>query len=331
LTISQHYYNFLPSQKKLRRGIMNCKAFVDEQIASISESVGNSIAINALSGGVDSSVVTVLGHRSLGKRLKTVFIDNALMRKGEPERVVKIFTKMKIPVDLVDARADFLGALKGLTDPEEKRNAITNTFYAKVFGRLVRETGAKFLLHGTILTDIEETIAGIKRQHNILAQLGIDPEKEYGYKVLEPLQTLRKDGVRRVAKILGLPAELAKRIPFPGPALATRIVGEVTEERLEIIREATDIVEKELGKSRAFQYLAVLLNDKATGIRENRREFGQIIVVRCLNSVDARTATVTKIPWNKLNRISKRITSIKGVNRCLYDLTPKPPATIEYI
>ncbi len=310
---------------------MNYKVFVEEQIASIRESVGNGIAINALSGGVDSSVVTVIGHRSLGKRLKTVFIDNALMRKGEPERVVKIFTKMKIPVDLVDARGDFLGALKGLTDPEEKRNAVTNTFYAKVFGRLVRETGARFLLHGTILTDIEETIAGIKRQHNILAQLGIDPEKEYGYKVLEPLQTLRKDGVRRVAKILGLPAELAKRIPFPGPALATRIVGEVTEERLEVVREATDIVEKELGKSKAFQYLAVLLNDRATGIRENRREFGQIIVVRCINSVDARTATVTKIPWDKLNRISKRITSIKGVNRCLYDLTPKPPATIEYI
>jgi GMP synthase (glutamine-hydrolysing) len=295
------------------------------------ETVKEGLAINALSGGVDSSVVTVLGHRSLGKRLKTVFIDNALMRKGEPERVVKIFARMKIPVDLVDARADFLDALKGLTDPEEKRNAVTNTFYAKVFGRLVRETGAKFLLHGTILTDIEETVAGIKRQHNILAQLGIDPEKEYGYKVLEPLQTLRKDGVRKVAKILGLPPELAKRIPFPGPALATRIVGEVTEERLEVVREATDIVEKELGKSKAFQYLAVLLNDKATGIRENRREFGQIIVVRCLNSVDARTATVTKIPWDKLNRISKRITSIKGVNRCLYDLTPKPPATIEYI
>ena len=310
---------------------MNYKAFVEEQIASLRETVKEGLAINALSGGVDSSVVTVLGHRSLGNRLKTVFIDNALMRKGEPERVVKIFARMKIPVDLVDARADFLGALKGLTDPEEKRNAVTNTFYANVFGRLVRETGAKFLLHGTILTDIEETVAGIKRQHNILAQLGIDPEKEYGYKVLEPLQTLRKDGVRKVAKILGLPSELAKRIPFPGPALATRIVGEVTEERLEVVREATDIVEKELGKSKAFQYLAVLLNDKATGIRENRREFGQIIVVRCLNSVDARTATVTKIPWDKLNRISKRITSIKGVNRCLYDLTPKPPATIEYI
>jgi GMP synthase (glutamine-hydrolysing) len=203
---------------------------------------------------------------------------------------------MKIPVQLVDARAEFLGALKGLTDPEDKRKAVTNTFYAKVFGRLVRETRAKFLLHGTILTDIEETVAGIKRQHNILAQLGIDPEKEYRYKVLEPLQALRKDGVRKVAKILGLPTEITKRIPFPDPALATRIVGEVTEERLEVDREATDIVEKELGKSRTFQYLAVLLNDKATGIREGKHEFGQIIVVRCINSVDARTATVTKIP-----------------------------------
>jgi GMP synthase (glutamine-hydrolysing) len=315
----------------LRREVMNYKTFVEEQIASIRESVGSGIAINALSGGVDSSVVTVIGHRSLGERLKTVFIDNALMRKGEPERVVKIFGRMKIPVQLVDAREEFLGALKGLIDPEEKRNAVTNTFYSRIFGRLVRETGAKFLLHGTILTDIEETVAGIKRQHNILAQIGIDPEKEYGYKVLEPLQTLRKDGVRKVAKILGLPAELTKRIPFPGPALATRIVGEVTEERLEIVREATDIVEKELVKIKAFQYLAVLLNDKATGIREGKREFGQIIVVRCINSVDARTATVTKIPWDKLNRISKRITSIKGVNRCLYDLTPKPPATVEYI
>ena len=310
---------------------MNHKVFVEEQIASVRETVGKGIAINALSGGVDSSVVTVLGHRSLGDRLKTVFIDNALMRKGEPERVVKLFAKMRIPVQRVDARTEFLSALKGLTDPEEKRNAVTHTFYSRVFGRLVRETGATFLLHGTILTDIEETVAGIKRQHNILTQVGIDPEKEYGYKVLEPLQTLRKDGVRKVAKILGLPAEITKRIPFPGPALATRIVGEVTEERLEIVREATAIVEKELAKTRAFQYLAVLLKDKATGIRENKREFGQIIVVRCINSVDARTATPTKLSWEKLHRISRRITSIRGVNRCLYDLTPKPPATVEYI
>jgi GMP synthase (glutamine-hydrolysing) len=304
---------------------------VEEQIAYIRNSVGDGLAINALSGGVDSSVVTVLGHRSLGNRLKTVFIENGLMRKDEPEKVVRVFAKMGIPVELVDARAEFLNALKGLTDPEEKRNAITHTFYSTVFGRLVRETGAKFLLHGTILTDIEETVAGIKRQHNILAQIGIDPEKEYGYQVLEPLRTLRKDGVREVAKVLGLPAEITKRIPFPGPALATRIVGEVTEERLATVRAATAIVEEELGRSRAFQYMAVLLNDRATGIQEGRREFGQIIVVRCINSVDARTATAVKIPWKKLFRICELTTSVKGVNRCLYDLTPKPPATIEYI
>lgn len=314
-----------------RREGMDYQKFVEDQVAYISEMVGNNLAINALSGGVDSSVVTVLGHRAIGNRLKTVFIDSALMRQGEPERVVKTFAEMGIAVQIIDARAEFLNALKGLTDPEEKRNAVTKTFYATVFGKLVRETGAKTLLHGTILTDIEETVAGIKRQHNVLVQLGIDPEKEYGYKVLEPLKTLRKDGVREVAKVLRLPAEVTARIPFPGPALATRIVGEVTEERLAVVRAATAIVEEELGTSGAFQYMAILLNDRATGILKGRREFGQIIVVRCINSVDARTATAVELSWEKLHRICERITSIDGVNRCLYDLTPKPPATIEYI
>lgn len=310
---------------------MDYGKFIEEQVAELRRAVGSGLAINALSGGVDSSVCTALGHRALGDQLKTVFIDNALMREGEPQRVVDIFGSMGIPVDLVDARADFLGALRGVTDPERKRQAITDTFYRKVFGRLVRETGAKFLVHGTILTDIEETVAGIKRQHNILAQLGIDPEKEYGYQVLEPLKTLRKDGVREVARLVGLPDEIAHRIPFPGPALAARIVGEVTEERLATVRAATAIVEEELRRTQAFQYLAALLNDCATGIRDNRREFGQIIVVRCIESVDARTATATHIPWKKLERICARITAIPGVNRCLYDLTPKPPATVEYV
>ena len=310
---------------------MDYKRFIEEQIQQIKQTVGKTMAINALSGGVDSSTVTVLGHRALGSQLKTVFVDNALMREGEPECVVKIFSDMGIPVELVDARQEFLSALKGLTDPEEKRQAITDTFYSKVFGRLVRKYNATFLLHGTILTDIEETVGGIKRQHNILSQIGIDTSREYGYSVLEPLKTLRKDDVREVAKLLGIPAQISRRIPFPGPALAARIVGEVTGERLELVRKATEIVEEELADSKAFQYMAVLLNDRATGIRNNKREFGQIIVVRCVESVDARTAAVTPLPWDKLNRLSKRITEIKGVNRCLYDLTPKPPATIEYI
>lgn len=310
---------------------MDYRAFVEEKISEIRKAVGDGIAINALSGGVDSSVVTVLGHRALGDRLRTVFIDSALMRQGEPEEVREVFADMCIPVEIVDARADFLGALAGLTDPEEKRGAVTNTFYRKVFGNLVRESGATFLFHGTILTDIEETVAGIKRQHNILTQLGIDPKQEYGYHVLEPLAELRKDGVREVAKVLGLPPRIAERIPFPGPALATRVVGEVTEERLELVRAATVIVEEELAPTKAFQYFAVLLKDKATGIRDGKREFGHIVVVRCIHSVDAREATAVELPWETLHRICERIVAIKGVNRCLYDLTPKPPATIEYI
>jgi len=311
---------------------MDCKKFVEQQIAEIQKTVGKGKAINALSGGVDSSLTTVLGHKAIGDRLKTVFVDNALMREGEPQRVVKRFADMGISVEPVDAQEEFLAALAGLTDPEEKRQAITDTFYSKVFGRLVKESGAKFLLHGTILTDIEETVAGIKRQHNILEQIGIDTKQAYGYTVVEPLKTLRKDGVREVCKYLGLPAEIHQRMPFPGPALAARIVGEVTRERLETIRKATTIVEDELGETGAFQYFAVLLNDRATGIRDNKREFGRIIVVRCVESTDARQAIVTKLAWKKLDRICDRIvTEIPDVSRCLYDLTPKPPATIEYV
>ncbi|MHC4675864.1 MAG: GMP synthase (glutamine-hydrolyzing) [Planctomycetota bacterium] len=310
---------------------MDNQKFIDDQIAEITKTIGGATAINALSGGVDSSVVTVLGHRAIGDRLMTVFVDNAIMREGEPQRVVKIFKDMGIKVDLIDARKEFLDALAGKTDPEEKRQAITDTFYAEVFSRLVAESGAKFLFHGTILTDIEETVAGIKRQHNILDQLGIDTKEQYGYTVVEPLKTLRKDGVRKVANLLGLPEEISNRIPFPGPALATRIVGEVTPERLDTVRACTSIVEEELADSGAFQYMAVLLNDYATGIRNNKREFGQIVVLRCIESVDAREATATQLPWDKLNRICERIIEVNGINRCLYDLTPKPPATVEYV
>ncbi|MGI6355945.1 MAG: ExsB family transcriptional regulator [Lentisphaerae bacterium] len=310
---------------------MDYQSFIDAQVKEIRATVGSGYAINALSGGVDSAVVTALAHKAIGKQLKTYFVDSALMREGEPQYVVKVFADLGIHVELVDARAEFLNALKGLTDPEQKRAAITETFYKKIFVRLVRESGAKHLFHGTILTDIEETVAGIKRQHNILSQLGIDPEKEYGYQVVEPLKTLRKDGVRAVASLLGLPREISHRIPFPGPALATRIIGEVTEERLATIRAATAIVEEELNGLDAFQYLAVLFNDRATGIRDGKREFGQIIAVRCIDSHDGREGTATCVPWPTLQRICQRITALPQVCRCLYDLTPKPPATVEYI
>jgi len=308
------------------------EAFIAEQVEAIRKAVGDGIAINALSGGVDSSVVTMLGHRALGDRLRTYFIDNALMREGEPERVVGLFRGLGVRVELVDARAEFLGALKGLTDPEEKREAITQTFYRKVFGRLVRESGARHLLQGTILTDIDETVAGIKRQHNVLAQLGIDPEEEFGYQVIEPLLPLRKDGVRKLAAALGLPESVYRRMPFPGPALAARIIGEVTAERLALVRKATAITEDELQHSGAFQCMAILHEDRVTGMRNNRREFGLQVEVRCWDSVDARAARPTRLPWETLERLASRILdAIPEVVSVTYSIAPKPPSTMEVV
>ncbi len=221
--------------------------FIDDKIKEIKSVVGDGMAINALSGGVDSSTVTMLGHRALGNRLKTVFIENGLMRAGEAEQVKGFFQKLGVSVEIVDARKEFLAALKNITDPEEKREAVTQTFYKDVFGRMVKESGAPYLLQGTILTDVDETVAGVKRQHNVFEQLGIDPEEVFGYRIIEPLIQLRKDGVRIVGKALGLPAELFDRIPFPGPALAARVIGEITPERIETVRKATIVVERLLG------------------------------------------------------------------------------------
>ncbi len=308
------------------------EAFIADQTAAISEAVGDGIAINALSGGVDSSVVTLLGHRALGDRLKTYFVENGLMRKGEPEEVVGLFADLGVGVELVDARAEFFAALEGLTDPEEKREAVTQTFYKDVFGRLVRESGARFLLQGTILTDIDETVAGIKRQHNVFAQLGIDPEEAFGYAILEPLVQIRKDGVRRVGEALGFPASVYDRMPFPGPALAARVIGKVTPERVELVRGATAIVEEELAGVDAFLKLAILHEDRVTGMREGARDFGLQIEVRCWDSVDARIGTPTEIPWPTLRRLSDRILEqVPGVVSVTYNLATKPPSTMEAI
>lgn len=306
--------------------------FIEQQGQEISQAVGGGLAINALSGGVDSSVVTLLGHRALGDRLLTAFVENGIMRKDEPQRVVRLFQELGVPVRLVDARQEFFEALKGLSDPEEKREAITQTFYRTVFGRLVKESGATHLLHGTILTDVDETVAGIKRQHNILTQLGIDTEEAYGYQVLEPLLQLRKPAVRAVAQALGLPPEVYNRMPFPGPALAARVIGEVTPERVEIVRAATAIVEEEMAESGVFQVLAILHEDRVTGLRENRRDFGHQIEVRCWDSTDARTASPTRLPFGVLNKLAERITTeVPGVVSVTYNITPKPPSTIEAI
>jgi GMP synthase (glutamine-hydrolysing) len=318
--------------KEIKTEKLDAQAFIEEKIGEISATVGDGLAINALSGGVDSSAVTMLGHKALGDKLKTYFIENGLMRQGEPERIASLFGELGVPVEIFDAKKQFFDALKGTTDPEEKREAITRVFYKEVFGDLVRKSGAKFLLQGTNYTDVEETVAGIKRQHNILEQLGINTQEEYGYKVMEPLIQLRKSGIRIIGKALGLPEELYQRPPFPGPALAARVIGEVTPERTEIVRKATKIVEEELSNTGAFQYLAILHNDKVTGIRDGKRDYGMQMEVRCWESKDAKVGIPTKLPFDVLERLSDRLTGeIEGVVSVTYNITKKPPSTIEAV
>jgi GMP synthase (glutamine-hydrolysing) len=311
---------------------LNTEQFIDEKVSEIKDAVGAGTAINALSGGVDSSVVTMLGHRALGERLRTVFVENGLMREGEPEEVAALFRKLGVTVEIVDAREEFFAALEGITDPEAKREAITQTFYRDVFGRIVTDSGATCLLQGTILTDVDETVAGIKRQHNVFEQLGIDPKEAFGYGIVEPLIQLRKDGVRRVGKALGLPGELFERIPFPGPALSARVIGEVTAERIETVRKATVVVERLLRNTGAFQYMAILHEDRVTGMRDGRRDFGRQIEVRCWESVDARTATPTRLSFDILEDLaSEIIAEVPGIVSVTYNIAAKPPSTIEVI
>ena len=318
--------------KEITAQELNSENFINEKVKEIKEHVGDGMAINALSGGVDSSTVTMLGHRALRNQLKTIFVENGLMREGEPEQVADFFQKLGVTVEIIDARKEFFEALKGITDPEEKREAITQTFYRNIFGRIVRESGAQVLLQGTILTDVDETVAGIKRQHNVFEQLGIDPQETFGYRIIEPLIQLRKDGVRKVGKALGLPAALFERIPFPGPALSARVIGAVTPERIETVRKATVVVERLLKDTGAFQYMAILHEDRVTGMRDGKRDFGQQIEVRCWESVDARTATPTRLSFDILESLaSEIIREVPGIVSVTYNIAPKPPSTIEVV
>jgi len=312
---------------------LNAEEFIEEQVRAVRSAVGDEIAINALSGGVDSSVVTLIGHKALGDRLKTYFIENGLMREGEPQQIVRWFADLGVEVEILDARDKFFAALKGVTDPEEKRErGITQVFYKDVFAELVRQSGARVLLQGTNYTDVEETAAGVKRQHNVFEQIGIDPEEAFGYKVIEPILRLRKPAVRVVARALGLPAEISERPPFPGPALSARVIGEATPERIATVRIATRIVEEELADSGAFQYLAILHQDMVTGIRDGERDFGQQIEVRCWESTDAVAATPTELPFATLRGIADRIIKeVPGVVSVTYNVTAKPPSCIEAV
>jgi GMP synthase (glutamine-hydrolysing) len=315
----------------VREVTVNVKKFIETQVDEIRKTVGKGKAISALSGGVDSSACTVLAHRALGPQLKSVFIDHGLMRAGEAAEVVKAFKDLGVSVDVVDTKKEYFPALKGKIDPEEKRKAFRYAFY-KSFGREVLKSKAPYLIQGTIAADIIETQKGVKTQHNILEQIGIDPEKGFGFKLVEPLKELFKHEVRLVAKELGLPETIYNRMPFPGPALATRIIGEVTPERVALVRAATTIVEEEVAALKPFQAFAVLLSDKGTGIRDGKRTFGNIVIIRSVESRDAMTAEPSPIPFDILTKMARRITrEIPGVSRVAYELTAKPPATIEYI
>ncbi len=318
--------------KEIELKDLDAQKFIDQKVAEIAAAVGDGIAINALSGGVDSAVVTMLGHKALGTQLKSYFIDTGLMRQDEPQQIVSWFKELGVIVEIIDAQKQFFDALKGLTDPEEKREAITQTFYKDVFGRLVKESNSKYLLQGTNFTDIEETVAGVKRQHNILEQLGIDTQEQFGYKVLEPLIELRKPAIREIGRLTGLQKEIYERPPFPGPALAARVIGEVTPERVALVRQATAIVEKELCATDAFQYLAVLHEDKVTGMRDGKRDYGMQIEVRCWDSEDAKTGSPTRLPYETLEKLADQITTeVKGVVSVTYNITKKPPSTIEVV
>jgi len=308
----------------------NTKKFIKEKIAEIKKAAGYKKALVALSGGVDSTTCAFLAYRALGKNLIAVFLDSGLMRERDEKEVLKIGEMMEVPVKVARVSDKFFTALKGKIDPEEKRWAFRECFY-QALAEIVKIEGASFLIQGTIAADIKETKRGIKTQHNVLEQIGIDPKK-YGFSVIEPLKELYKPEVRAIAKALGLPKEVFERQPFPGPGLATRIVGEVTPERVRTERLASKIIEEELVNFKPFQCFAVLLFDRATGMVGGKRLLGEIVVIRSVESTDALTATPTKIPWLTLEKICQKITGeVPGVVKVLYDLTPKPPSTIEFI
>ncbi len=302
--------------------VMNVQRFIEEAIAEIRADVSGR-AIIGLSGGVDSSVCAVLAHRALGDRLVPVYVDSGLMRQFESDRIEQLFKGLGLI--RVNAQDRFLEALRGVTDPEEKRKVVGATFI-RVFEEEARKIGGDCLIQGTIYPDRIESEGGIKSHHNV----GGLPARMEFKSIVEPLRDLYKDEVREVARALGLPIEISERMPYPGPGLAVRIVGEVTREKLEIVRKANAIVEEEVMMLQPWQAFAALLG-MATGVKGDNRVYGWVVAVRSVTSRDAMTADVMEISWDKLRRISSRITGeIPAVARVVYDLTPKPPGTIEF-
>ncbi len=305
--------------------------FINDKTEELQKKInGNKKTLIAISGGVDSMTCAMLARKALGKDFILLYLDNGLMRAGESEEIRKFFEGIGLELQIWDVKEQFFAGLKGKIDPEEKRIAFRDIFY-RTLGQAVKSYSVDFLIQGTIATDIAETQKGIKTQHNVLSQVGLNPV-HFGLKVLEPLKELYKHQVREVAKKLGLPAKFADRKPFPGPGLATRIIGEVVPDKVEKIRAVTKIVESTITGASIFQILAVLMNDRATGMINGKRLYGDIIAIRAVESKDALTAAPAKIPWATLFKARDKILAeVPGVVKVVYDITPKPPSTIEYI
>jgi len=392
------------------------KEFVNKQVKAIKETIGKKKALIAVSGGVDSSMCAVLTHRAIGDNLICIMLDDAFMREGEPERVSQLLSQspLNLPMCVLNVQDRFLHAMKGLRDAEEKRKTFRETFY-KVLSERAKKEECNILVQGTIAADIKETTEGIKTQHNVLEQMGIDPLKRFGFKVVEPLASLYKEQVRMVARYLGIPKEISERQPFPGPGLSVRVVGEIRPDKLETLKKATAIAEEQLAKHSPSQYFAVIVDnvetpqhlsrrhvqetvarflnvparnvsvrvffDKATGMKLRRRIYGDIacikvqtangkvhrssmetlkslqarivmenpsytrvfymisergekqpytIAIRAIKTSDFLTAEASNIPWTTLSETAEKILeTCPNVAEVCYDVTPKPPATVE--
>ena len=306
------------------------QAFIDEQVAAVRRQVGDKKVLLALSGGVDSSVVAALLIKAIGKNLVCVHVNHGLLRKGEPEQVVEVFRgQMNANLVYVDAVDRFLDKLAGVADPETKRKIIGAEFIRVFEEEARKQDGIEFLAQGTIYPDILES-GPVKAHHNV----GGLPE-DLQFELVEPLKFLYKDEVRVVGKALGLPDGMVYRQPFPGPGLGVRCLGAITRDRLECVRASDAILREEFAKNglegKVWQYFTVVPDFKSVGVKDGKRTFAYPVIIRAVNTKDAMTATVEDVPFALLQHITDRITKeVPGVNRVLYDLTPKPCGTIEW-
>ena len=310
---------------------LNVQQFIDEQVAMIREQVGDGKVLLALSGGVDSSVVAALLIRAIGDQLICVHVNHGLLRKGEPEQVVQVFREnLGANLVYIDASDRFLDKLAGVSDPETKRKIIGEEFIRVFEEEASKLSDVKFLAQGTIYPDIIESEKGVKAHHNV----GGLPEK-FGFELVEPVKYLFKDEVRAVGEALGLPRDMVWRQPFPGPGLGVRCTGAITRDRLEAVRESDAILREEFAKAglegKIWQYFTVVPDIRTTGVVDGARTELWPVIIRAIDSVDAMSAVAPRLDWDLLDTLTKRITTeVKGVSRVLYDLSPKPNATIEW-